>query len=367
MKVHTRETNLTNFRFPEENKSKGKNQRKTSNVGGRRETGISLRGKPRKTRVSDWKEVAFPTEINHITTNPNHRFLCASTNKGFLIFCLKSFKVLLERHRDEPLIECHMLNMTNLLFYRTKQNPNAICVYDDSKQAEVDQISSEQKIVSFQLNLRFMYMKTLEPRSKSIRVNVYDMANFKEKLYGVELNDCVQNPELIICHNFPTTFYWSQKQKGIIKSLDVEQNPGKEKKLHSKFIPKFRISQSNKYMVTSSNNGTTFRVFLLSSYEKQFEFRWGSRFKSQVVLSMDISLDDSMFMAVLEDGWVLVSSIDCLQKIEFETRIENAQVIFLNHHDLIAVYDQKLKLYLYQIDMEKKTHQLIFENDFNKE
>lgn len=364
MRSHNRDSNLADFKFPTENRNT--RTTRTHRQTGIRETAISLRGPARKTRISDWEEPSLPTQINHITTNPNHRFLCAATNKGFLIFCLKTFKVLLERNTQRPLIECHMLNTTNLLFYRTKVERDTICVYDDNKQDEVDQIRNEPQVTNFQLNLRFLYVKIKDDRRNSIRVNVFDMATFKEKLYGVELTDAIDNAELVVCHNFPTHFYWSQKSKGVIKCLDVDQIPSKEKKLHSKYIPKFSISQSNQYLVTSSNNGTTFRVFKVSSYEKKYEFRWGSRFQSQIVSSMDIAQNDQMFLAVLEDGWVLVSTIDCSQKIEFKTNLENAQGIFLNHHNLVAVFTQKLELFLYQIDMDNKEYQLIFKNKFEE-
>ena len=223
-----------------------------------------------------------------------------------------------------------------------------IFVYNDDTQEEIDFLKNEPEIVDFHLNLRYIYVHSVHPEDQKNYINVFKMSDFQPVMYQYCLGQKGMRSQISICHNFPTVFYWSLKDIGKIASMTMDQRPSESPQLHSNSIPIYKISQSNKYLLTCSKRGTTYRIYSMKNFELLSQLKWS--YKERKVSSMDIAKDDSYYMVCLEEGYVFVSFLDGKKLFDIQTEMKRPQGIFLNSRDLIMIFDSKLNVMVYQID-----------------
>lgn len=249
---------------------------------------------------------------------------------------------------DCYLVQCKMLENTNLLFYRKMLEKTKIYIYNDHTQLEIDHLVNEPDVIDFHLNLRYLYVHSVHPTDQKNYINVFDMSDFRTVLFQICLGQPNIRSQVSVCHNFPTVFYWTTKSVGKIASMTIEQEPSESPQLHSHSIPIYVISQSRKYLLSCSKRGTTYRIFSMSNFEMLSQLKWA--YKQRKVASMDISKDDSYYLVCLEDGYIFVSYLDGKKIFDIESNMMRPKGIFLNNRDLFLIYDSELNAVVYQID-----------------
>ena len=238
-----------------------------------------------------------------------------------------------------------------------------IYIYNDETQKEFDYIENEPELIDFYLNLRYLYVHSMNAHDKKNYLNVFNMSNFEVVLYQFCLEQRGMRTQVMINHNFPTNIYWSTAKIGKLASVNIEKEESESPQLHSSSIPIYFISESRKYLLSCSRRGTTYRIFSMNNFEMLSQLKWA--YKQRKVSSMDICKQDTYYLVCLEDGYIFVSFLDGRKVFDIESKLVRPKGIFLNQNDLFLIYDAELKVFVYQIDAPNYEAIKIFKTQIN--